>query len=164
MKGTNNVLLQNSLRLAVRGDAAAPEKVILSFVGAINTQRYEHRRAELAFVEDGVRIAAGKGISATELDGWPALPELVDDVNELEIIGYACTDCATGRGLSTDHNGIEGLQWVPSEDVRLPLHPCSKHRTAERLELRTVEEQRAEQREFDDRVGHVTVGADRGGQ
>jgi hypothetical protein len=164
MKGTNNVLLQNSLRLAVRGDSAAPEKVILSFVGAINTQRYERRRAELAFVEDGVRIAAGDGIPGTELGGWPPLPQLVDDVNELEIIGYACIDCAKGRGVSTDDKAIDRLEWVPSEDVRLPLHPCSKHQASERLELRTVEEQRAEQREFDERVGHVTVGADRGGQ
>jgi sulfur relay (sulfurtransferase) complex TusBCD TusD component (DsrE family) len=164
MKGTNNVLLQNSLRLAVRGDATAPDKVVLSFVGAINTQRYERRRAELAFVEDGVRIAAGEGIADTKLDGWPPMTELVDDVNELEITGYACADCADGRGVSTDDKGIDRLQWVPSEDVRLPLHPCSKHRASERLDLRTVEEQRAEQREFDERVGHVTVGADRGGQ
>jgi hypothetical protein len=163
MKGTS-VLLNNSLRLAVRTDGETPGGVVLSFVGAVNTQRYERRRAELAFVEDGVRVAAGDTIEGVELDGWPPLADLVDDVNQLEIIGFACTDCAEGRGVSTDQQSLENLNWVPTEDVRLPLHECSKRKSNEGVQLRTVEEQRAEQREFDDRVGHVTVGADRGGE
>jgi hypothetical protein len=156
------LLLQNSLRLAVRSDASSPEGVILSFAGVVNTQRYERRRAELAFVEDGVRVASGEGIEDMELDGWPSLSELVADANEQGTVGYSCTDCASGRGVSTSAGALENLLWVPTEDVHLPLHECSKGKSSESLELRSVQEQQSEQREFDERVGHVTVGADRG--
>jgi sulfur relay (sulfurtransferase) complex TusBCD TusD component (DsrE family) len=155
------VVLKNALRLAVRGDSGAGTGVILSFAGAVNTQRYE-RQAQLAFVEDGVRIAAGEGIQDVELEGWPSLRELVDDANRLEIVAYACSDCADGRGVSKEDPCVERLSWVPTEDVHLPLHTCSKHRATESRQLRTVREQQAEQRQFDERVGHVTVGADRG--
>jgi hypothetical protein len=156
------LLLQNSLRLAVRSDASSPEGVILSFAGVVNTQRYERRRAELAFVEDGVRVASGEGIDGLELDGWPSLGELVADANGQGTVAYACTDCAGGRAVSTSDGVLENLLWVPTEDIHLPLHACSKHKSNESLELRTVREQQHEQREFDERVGHVTVGADRG--
>jgi hypothetical protein len=156
------LLLQNSLRLAVRSDASRPEGVILSFAGVVNTQRYERRRSELAFVEDGVRIAAGDGVDGVELDGWPSLSDLVADANDQGTVAYACTDCAGGRGVATSNGVIEDLRWVPTENIHLPLHACSKHAASESLELRTVQEQQDEQRQFDEKVGHVTVGADRG--
>jgi hypothetical protein len=156
------LLLQNSLRLAVRSDGSKPEGVILSFAGVVNTQRYERRRAELAFVEDGVRIAAGEGVEGVELDGWPSLSDLVADANDQDTVAYACSDCADGRGVSTSDGLLDKLRWVATEDIHLPLHACSKRNSSEGQELRTVQEQQTEQREFDDRVGHVTVGADRG--
>jgi hypothetical protein len=156
------LLLQNCLRLAVRSDGSKPEGVILSFAGVVNTQRYERRRAELAFVEDGVRVAAGEGNEGMELDGWPPLSELLTAVNDQETIAYACADCAGGREVSTAKSAIDRLRWVPTEDVHLPLHECSKRESSEGAELRTIQQQQTEQREFDDRVGHVTAGADRG--
>ena len=77
-------------------------------------------------------------------------------------MAYACSDCAGGRGVSTSDGVLDKLRWVPTEDIHLPLHACSKRSSSESLELRTVQEQQTEQREFDERVGHVTVGADRG--
>lgn len=157
-----SLLLQNSLRLAVRRDGSKPEGVILSFAGVVNTQRYERRRAELAFVEDGVRVAAGEGVEGVDLDGWPSLSELVADADDQGTVAYACTDCAGGRGVSTSKAVLAKLLWVPTEDIHLPLHACSKRKSSEGLDLRTVQEQQTEQREFDGRVGHVTTGADRG--
>jgi hypothetical protein len=161
MSSTNQIMLKNCLRLAVRTGGEGPD-AILSIVGAVNTQRYERRRAELAFVEDGVRVAAGEGLDTIALEGWPTLAELVADANGHEIVAYACSDCAGSRGVATDGGAIERTRWVPTEDVHLPLHACSKGKSSESLELRTVVEQQQEQRQFDELVGHVTVGADRG--
>jgi hypothetical protein len=161
MSSSNQILLKNCLRLTVRTDGAGPD-AILSVVGAVNTQRYECRRAELAFVEDGVRVAAGEGLDTIALEGWPTLAELVADANSQEIIAYACTDCAASRGVAAGDVVIDRTRWVPTEDIHLPLHACSKSKSSEPLELRTVAEQRAEQQQFDTLVGHVTIGADRG--
>ena len=90
------LLLQNSLRLAVRSDGSKPEGVILSFAGVVNTQRYERRRSELAFVEDGVRIAAGEGVEGVELDGWPSLSDLVADADDQDTVAYPAATAPTG--------------------------------------------------------------------
>ena len=157
------LLLQNSLRLAVRSDGAKPEGVILSFAGVVNTQRYERRRAELAFVEDGVRVAAGQGVErrANSTAGHRSVTSWRTPTIRTRSRMPAPT--APAVGVSRPQTGVlENLRWVPTEDIHLPLHACSKRSPNESPELRTVQEQQTEQREFDERVGHVTVGADRG--
>ena len=149
-------MYKNTLRMTVRNDSTDPVPVTLGFASAVNAQRYE-RPSQLAFVEDGVRIAVGDGIGEVDVDGWPALSELVDDTNALGIVAFGCSDCADQRGVSTADSVIEKLQWVPSQDIHLPLHECQE--PTEALTLITIKAQRQEQEEFDEQVGQVTIGA-----
>ena len=154
-------MYSNTLRFTVRHDETNPSGIILSVVAAVYSQRYE-RAAQLAFVEDGVRVAAGVGISEVEVPGWPSLRDLIDEVNARGMIAFACADCAAERDVRLE-SPVGGLEWVPYSDVRLPLHDCGPIvASAARLTLVTTEEQQADQRAFDALVGHVTVGADRG--
>jgi hypothetical protein len=154
-------LYSNTLRFTVRHDATNSRAVILSVVAAVYSERYE-RPSQLAFLDDGVRVAAGSGVAETEVSGWPTLRDLIDEVNTREMIAFGCADCAAARGVSLE-SPISGLEWVAYSDVRLPLHGCGPDvPSAERLTLVTVEQQRADQRAFDDLVGRVTLGADRG--
>jgi predicted peroxiredoxin len=147
---------KNTLRMTVRNDSADPVPVTLGFASAVNAQRYE-RPSQLAFVEDGVRIAGGDGIGDVSVDGWPPLSELVDDANALGIVAFACADCADRRGVGTSDSAIEKIQWVPTQDIHLPLHECGD--LGEALTLITIKAQRQEQKEFDEQVGQVTIGA-----
>ena len=157
------MLLQNPLRLPVRQDASDATASLLSIAGAVNTQRYERRRSELAFIEDGVRLAVGEGVDDVTFDGWPSLRELLDDVNEMEMICLVCADCASSRGIdSSADSPLKAAEWVATEDVRLPLHECGKNKRREERALVTSEQQREEQRAFDAKVGRPTAGADRG--
>jgi hypothetical protein len=142
--------------MAVRHDGRDPLRATLGLASAVNAQRYE-RPSQLAFVEDGVRIAAGDDMSGVEAEGWPSVSELVDDANRLAIVAFACSDCAEARDVSTADSAISGLSWVASQDVRLPLHVCREPVKVEKLI--TISAQRQEQREFDEQVGQVTVGA-----
>jgi predicted peroxiredoxin len=147
--------------MAVRNDSTDPVPVTLGFASAVNAQRYE-RPSQLAFVEDGVRIAVGDGIDEVDVDGWPALTELVDDANALGILAFACSDCAGQRGVSTADSSIDKIQWVASQDIHLPLHECQE--PTETLNLITIKAQHQEQVEFDEQVGQVTIGARPGGE
>jgi sulfur relay (sulfurtransferase) complex TusBCD TusD component (DsrE family) len=142
--------------MTVRNDSTDPESVTLGFASAVNAQRYE-RPSQLAFVEDGVRIAIGEGIEDVDVDGWPALAELVDDANALGIVAFGCSDCAGQRGVSTADSSIEKIQWVASQDIHLPLHECQE--PTETLNLISIKAQRQEQVEFDEQVGQITIGA-----
>jgi predicted peroxiredoxin len=149
-------MYKNTLRMTVRNDSTDPVPVTLGFASAVNAQRYE-RPSQLAFVEDGVRIAVGDGIGDVDVEGWPALRELVDDANALGIVAFGCSDCAAQRSVSTADSAVEKIQWVASQDIHLPLHECQE--ATETPTLITIKAQRQEQKEFDEQVGQVTIGA-----
>ena len=149
-------MYKNTLRMTVRRDSADPLHVTLGFASAVNAQRYE-RPSQIAFVEDGVRIAAGDRIEDIDVDGWPSLIELVDDTNQLGMVAFACVDCAGRRNVSTSDSTIRVTKWVAGSDIHLPLHECRE--PDETLKLITIGEQREEQVQFDEQVGQVTVGA-----
>jgi sulfur relay (sulfurtransferase) complex TusBCD TusD component (DsrE family) len=149
-------MYKNTLRMTVRRDVVDPLHVTLGFASAVNAQRYE-RPSQLAFVEDGVRIAAGDGVQDIHVDGWPSLVELVDDTNRLGMVAFACVDCAGKRNVSTSDSTVQRINWVAGSDIHLPLHECRE--PEETLKLITISEQRQEQVQFDEQVGQVTVGA-----
>lgn len=150
----------NTLRLSVKHDRTQPTLALLPIVGALNTHRYE-RRSQLVFVQEGVRIAAGEGLGDLVAEGWPSAEHVLGEIGQAGILVLACADCAKAHGVETSESAIiPQLEWVPTEDVRLPLHECGKPRARGRLV--TVAAQQTEQRQFDDWVGKVTAGADRG--
>jgi hypothetical protein len=149
----------NTLRLSVKLDESEPRLALLPIVGAVNAHRYE-RPSQLVFLEKGVKIAAAEQLADLAVDGWPSSQDLLDYLRRSDMLVLACADCAEAHGVGGVQSPIPQLEWVPSEDVRLPLHDCGKVRALGRLA--TVEAQRAEQRGFDARVGQITVGADRG--
>jgi len=149
----------NTARLTVRHDESEPLRAILPIVGALNIDRYE-RDAELVFVENGVRLLAKDTPPAAPV-GWPTLAEAFEMLAKRSVKSFACADCGAAAGIDTATSPIPSLEWVASEDIRLPLHQCAKHPVVHPRVV-TVEQQQREQRIFDDLVGKVTIGADRG--
>jgi hypothetical protein len=149
----------NTLRLTVKHDESEPTLALLPIVGAVNTHRYE-RPSQLVFVENGVSIAASENLGGLVAPGWPSSAELLDALSTANMLVLGCADCARAHGIGEPESPIRQLEWVPSEDIRLPLHECGKSRPTGRLHL--IQAQQAEQRDFDSLVGDVTIGADRG--
>lgn len=151
----------NTLRLTVRHDESEPTLAMLSVEGALNSMRFE-RNAQVAFVEAGVKLAASSEAPELRRDHGIDLADAVDQLDELGVKAFACADCAEGHGVAASGGLLRQLEWLPSEDVRLPLHDCSKKRQGAGAQKISIEDQRREQRVFDELVGQPTIGADRG--
>ena len=109
--------------------------MILSFAGVVNTQRYERRRSELA-IGRGRRTHRRRRRCRRGRSRRLALARVTSSRTPTDqgTVAYACTDCAGGRGVATSNGVIEDLRRVPTENIHLPLHACSKHAASESLE------------------------------
>ena len=132
----------HALRPTVRHGELEPLLAILPVVGAVRTQQHE-RPSQLAFVEDGVRVLNGATVGRIAVDGWPTLSELFGQVKAMGMESFACLECAEHRSIeadSDDSNILPRCKWVPSSDLRLPLHCCEEEPTRNAISLGEMDE------------------------
>lgn len=146
----------NTLRPAVKHGPEDVLRALLPIEGAVRTAKYE-RPCQLAFVEDGVRLLQQPIQGDLAAPGWSSLGELLDEVTRLSLPIFACLDCAEHRGVVASGESPTTVQWLPSTDIRFPLHLCRGE--VKRMQLVTLSLQRRAQEDFDDRVGKRTTGA-----
>lgn len=143
----------NTLRPSVKHGESEPLRALLPIVGAIRTAKYE-RPCQLAFIERGVQLLRYPVNLDLHADGWGSLSGLLAEVDSLNLLVFACIDCASHEGIVPDDRLPLKVQWLPSTDMRFPSHQCVV--ALKPRNLVTVSLQRRAQSEFDERVGKKT--------